>query len=119
MRPADSLADPSGRKPDNSGTPPHGAGDQAPSSVLAEAFARALRAAVATGAVDAGGLQATLRAFVAEMRARGEPPERALIAVKERVLVAVHRRGDVDRTDASALLRQIVHWTIEAYYRAD
>jgi hypothetical protein len=64
-------------------------------------------------------LRIALRAFVDDLREHAEPPERALVAVKERVLTAVQRRADISRAEASAVLRQIVHWTIEAYYRAD
>jgi hypothetical protein len=117
MRPADPLADPPGREPGSPGAPTRGNGSSVPPS--AEAFSHVLRATVATGAIDAGVLRAALLTFVEELHARGEPPERTLIAVKERVLLALQRRRDVDRSDASALLRQIVHWTIEAYYRAD
>jgi hypothetical protein len=117
MRPADSLDDSSGHQPDGSDARVTNVG----SAVLAsgDAFSRALRAAVATGALDTSALRAALRAFVHDMRGRAEPPERALVAVKERVLTAVQRRADISRAEASAVLRQIVHWTIEAYYRAD
>ncbi len=116
MRPADSLGDPPGRTPGRS-TP------RSPSAGLpvlpsGERFSKALRAAIATGAIDTDALRSALRAYVEDMRPN-DPPERALIAVKERVLVALQRRANVDRGEAGVLLRQIVHWTIEAYFRAD
>lgn len=116
MRPADSLGDPPGRTPGRS-TPrsPHDGPRTLSSS---DRFSNALRAAVATGAIDTDALRSALRAYVEDLRVT-EPPERALVAVKERVLLALQRRSDVDRAEASALLSQIVHWTIEAYFRAD
>jgi hypothetical protein len=117
MRPADSLDGSSGQQPDGSGA--HVSDVDRTVRASADAFARALRAAVATGALDTSALRAALRAFVDDMREHAEPPERALVAVKERVLTAVQRRADISRAEASAVLRQIVHWTIEAYYRAD
>jgi hypothetical protein len=79
----------------------------------------ALRAAIATGLTDSDVLRSTLRAFVDDMRQHHEPPERTLIAVKERVAIAIQRRSDIERGQATTLLRQMVHWTIESYYRAD
>jgi hypothetical protein len=117
MRPADSLDDSSGRRPDGANARARDVGGTVRAS--GEAFSHALRAAVVTGAFDTSALHAALRAFVDDMRDHAEPPERALIAVKECVLIAVQRREDISRAEASAVLRQIVHWTIEAYYRAD
>ncbi len=85
----------------------------------AERFAAALRAAAATGATDAGSLREAVRAFAQSRRDAGDAPERALIAVKERVGDALRRRPNTPKSDASALLRRVVHWAIEAYYRAD
>jgi hypothetical protein len=85
----------------------------------AERFAAALRAAAATGATSAGALREAVRVYVETRRDAGDPPERALIAVKERVGDALRRRPATPRGDASALLRRVVHWAIEAYYRAD
>jgi hypothetical protein len=118
MRPADSFPDPPDR---DSGTAPGApaSGGETPPSISAEAFSRALRAAIATGAIEAAALRSSLHSFVDDLRGRGEPPERALIAVKERVLLAAQRRPDVDRSETGVLLRQIVHWTIEEYFRAD
>jgi len=115
MRPADSLGDPPGRTPGRSTPRSPTAGLQLSTG---ERFSNALRAAITTGAIDTDALRSALRAYVEDMRAN-DPPERALIAVKERVLLALQRRPDVDRAEAGALLRQIVHWTIEAYFRAD
>lgn len=117
MRPADSLDDTSGEKPDGSDARTRDVGGTV--RVSGEAFSLALRAAVATGAFDTSALRAALHTFVDDMREHAEPPERALVAVKERVLMAVQRRADISKAEASAVLRQIVHWTIEAYYRAD
>lgn len=117
MRPADSLDDSSGHKPDGSNARTADVG--ATVRVSGEAFSRALRAAVATGAFDTSALRAALHTFVGDLREHAEPPERALVAVKQRVLMAVQRRADISKAEASAVLRQIVHWTIEAYYRAD
>jgi hypothetical protein len=117
MRPTDSVSDPLGGAPEDEGATRHDAGSVAPAS--AEAFAVALRAAIATGATDAETLRLALLTFVSDMRLRAEAPERTLIAVKERVLLAAQQRTDLTRAETSALLRQIVHWTIQAYYRAD
>jgi hypothetical protein len=117
MRPADYFVDPTGHAPD--GSPASTRATESATPASAEAFAVALRAAIATGATEADLLRAALLTFVTDLRVRGEPPERALIAVKERVLIAMQRRSDLSRADAGALLRRIVHWTIEAYYRAD
>jgi hypothetical protein len=117
MRPTNSVSDSSGRTTKDAGAPTRDAGSVAPAS--ADAFAVALRTAIATGATDTEPLRLALLTFVTDMRLRAEAPERTLIAVKERVLLATQRRPDLTRTEAGALLRQIVHWTIEAYYRAD
>lgn len=118
MRPADTPGDISGRRPADAAPPRADAGRAAPVS-LADAFSVALRAAILTGAVQTGPLHGALRAYVDEMREGGAPPERALVAIKERALIALGRRTDVDRSEASEFLDQIVHWTIQAYFRAD
>jgi len=116
MRPADSLGDPPGPTP---GRPKRRTpAAEVPPSGSSERFSHALRAAIATGAVETEVLRAALRLYVDDLRAT-EPPEKVLIAVKERVLIAVQRRSDVSRSEAGVLLNRIVHWTIEAYYRAD
>lgn len=79
----------------------------------------ALRATVATGADDVPVLHDAVRAYVLALRTRGDPPERVLIAVKDRVYDSIRRRPATPRVDASALVSRIVHWAIEAYYRAD
>jgi hypothetical protein len=89
-----------------------------PPTLAAERFAAALRAAAATGATDAASLRDAVRAFAQSRRDAGDPPERALIAVKERVGDALRRRPATPKGDASTLLRRVVHWAIEAYYRA-
>ena len=116
MRPADSLGDPSGRTPGRS--TPRSSTAGLPALSPGERFSNALRAAIATGAVETDALRSSLRTYVEDLRAN-HPPERALVAVKERVLLALQRRADIDRAEAGVLLRQIVHWTIEAYFRAD
>jgi len=116
MRPADPHADYTG--PANP-APASLARSPAPPTLATEHFAAALRAAVATGATDALSLRDAVRVFVEVCRGTGDPPERALIAVKERVLDALRRRPNTPKADAGALLRRVVHWAIEAYYRAD
>jgi len=119
MRPADAHAD--------QNQPPHVARGptrapaplRVPPTLAAERFAAALRAAAATGATDATSLRDAVRAFAESRREAGDPPELALIAVKERVGDALRRRPGAPKGDASALLRRVVHWAIEAYYRAD
>lgn len=115
MRPADAHPDPSGPATPGSG----GAHDLDDARAAAETFASALRAAIATGATDARPLRDAVRQFVIGLRERGTPPERALIAVKELVFGAVRRRAATPSTETGALLRRVVHWAIEAYYRAD
>jgi len=117
MRPADSFADTSDSAANGSARGARDAGSLCPAT--SEAFALALRAAIATGVTESESLRNALRTFVDEMRDHHEPPERALIAVKERVAIALHRRSDLEREQAASVLRQIVHWTIEAYFRAD
>jgi hypothetical protein len=116
MRPADAFADSPGPATPEPAAARDGDGGIA---VAADAFSATLRATVATGATDARPLRDALRTFVAALRARGEPPERALIAVKDRVFEAVRRRQATPGADTGALVRRIVHWAIEAYYRAD
>jgi hypothetical protein len=117
MRPADAHAD--------QNQPPDAAPVRTPAPVRhpptlpAERFAAALRAAAATGATDAASLRDAVRAFAESRRDAGDPPERALIAVKERVNDALRRRPGAPKGDARTLLRRVVHWAIEAYYRAD
>ena len=127
MRPADGHADHSephdpgtdaGRADGSRATGPS-AGASVPPTQASERFAAALRAAAATGATNAGPLREAVRAYVETRRDSGDPPERALIAVKERVGDALRRRPSTPKGAASALLRRVVHWAIEAYYRAD
>jgi acetyl esterase/lipase len=115
MRPGDAHPDSAG--PATPG--PGGVDDLDGARVAAETFASALRAAIATGATDARTLRDAVRQYVIALRERGAPPERALIAVKEHVFDAVRRRAATPTTETSALLRRVVHWAIEAYYRAD
>ncbi len=121
MRPADGHADQT--EPHIPAGPVRAAAPAArppvPPTQASERFAAALRAAAATGATNAGALREAVRAYVATRRDAGDPPERALIAVKERVGDALRRRLATPKGNASALLRRVVHWAIEAYYRAD
>ncbi len=121
MRPADGHADQT--EPQVPAGPARAAAPAArppvPPTQSAERFAAALRAAAATGATNVGALREAVRAYVETRREAGDPPERALIAVKERVGDALRRRPATPKSDASALLRRVVHWAIEAYYRAD
>jgi hypothetical protein len=119
MRPADAHAD-QHHLPDAAPGPARSpAPVRPPPTLAAERLAAALRAAAATGATDAASLRDAVRAFAESRRHAGDPPERALIAVKERVGDALRRRPGAPKRDASALLRRVVHWAIEAYYRAD
>jgi hypothetical protein len=97
---------------------PPAASPAAPPTLPAERFAAALRAAAATGATDAASLRDAVPAFAQSRRDAGDPPERTLIAVKDRVGDALRRRPATPKGDASTLLRRVVHWAIEAYYRA-
>lgn len=116
MRPADAFTN----SPDPASPEPSGVHDASDGITgAADAFSTTLRATVATGATDARALRDALRAFVVALRAQGDPPERALIAVKNRVFEAVRRRPATPGADTGALVRRIVHWAIEAYYRAD
>jgi hypothetical protein len=117
MHPTNSLSNQPGLTAEHATASTRDAGSATPAS--ADAFAAALRAAIATGATDAETLRLALLTFVTDMRLHAEAPERTLIAVKERVLLATLRRPDLTRAETDALLRQIVNWTIEAYYRAD
>ena len=93
MRPADGHADqtephvPAG--PARAAAPP--ARPPVPPTQASERFAAALRAAAATGATNVGALREAVRAYVGTRRDAGDPPERALIAVKERVGDALRR----------------------------
>jgi hypothetical protein len=123
MRPADAHADhtepqdPAPGAGRAAGEPP--ARPSVPPTQAAERFAAALRAAAATGATNVAALREAVRAYVETRRDAGDPPERALIAVKERVGDALRRRPATPKHDASTLVRRVVHWAIEAYYRAD
>ena len=66
-------------------------------------------------------LRGAVERYVRELRARGEPPERVIVAVKERV-----RRGTGCSENGwtlppehgpAAVLDQVVRWAIELYYR--
>ncbi len=123
MRPADHHTDgkPGVPRPSGPSGPTSGPEADAPNvpPAAAEALLSALRAAVATGAIDAEPLRSAVRAFTDTLRAIGEPPERALIAVKHLVTDATHRRRDIDPAVSTALLRCVVQWAVQAYYRAD
>ncbi len=78
-----------------------------------------LRATLATGAAQASPLREALRVYVRYLRGRGDPPERVVIAIKERLFEATRHRPPLPPDDASAFQRHVVHWAIDAYYRAD
>jgi hypothetical protein len=115
-----STAAPAPLAPPAPRTPPYdGPGPPPLPGVAEERVVAVLRATLATGAEDVAPVREALRAYVLSLRARGNPPERAVIAVKERVFEAIRRRPGTPPADASALLRRVVHWAIESYYRAD
>ena len=85
----------------------------------AERLARALAAALADRSTPTVALYEAVCKYVTELRARGLPPERMLVLVKELMRGtapdsvtsrAVHLEAD--------LLRLVVTWSIDAYYRA-
>jgi hypothetical protein len=62
-------------------------------------------------------LRAACDAFVRQLKAAGTPPQHVLIAVKTIVRDAA-RRSDA-AWDAHPLTREIVQWSIDAYYPPD
>jgi hypothetical protein len=82
-------------------------------------FSDALRAAIVTGVVEGRPLREAAAAFAVALRHGGARPEQAVIAVKSLVQETINRRTNIDRTTAGDLLRRVVLWAIEAYYRAD
>jgi hypothetical protein len=66
------------------------------------------------------GLLAQLRAAttmqVCALRARGEPPERMLRAVKTMLCDALTLEGWMHPAAVEPLMRRVVRWSIEAYY---
>jgi hypothetical protein len=85
----------------------------------AQRLARAFAAALADRSAPTVALYEAVCKYVAELRTHGLPPERMLVLVKELMRGtapdsvtsrAVHLDAD--------LLRMVVTWSIDAYYRA-
>ena len=75
-----------------------------------------LDGAVRSRAYRADDLEATVRAFTVRERAAGAPPEKVLVQLKSAV---AERAGALPYGDRSELTDWVVHWAIDAYYRAD
>ena len=85
----------------------------------AQRLARALAASLADRSTPSVALYEAVSKYVVELRAHGLPPERMLVVLKELV------RGTAPDSIASRavhldadLLRLVVTWSIDAYYRA-
>lgn len=86
--------------------------------------AERLRQAVTAAAAGAGSrdeVQDAARALVSELRGRHEPPEQMLIQMKTLLADAGLRGGyptadDDGSRDPDALYREIITWSIRAYY---
>jgi hypothetical protein len=61
-----------------------------------------------------GALRAACDAFVRQLKAAGVPPQHVLIAVKTIVRDAARRSEG--SWDSHPLMREVVQWSIEAYY---
>jgi hypothetical protein len=85
----------------------------------AQRLTRALAAALADRSAPTVGLYEAVYKYVTDLRARGLPPERVLIVVKE-----LMRRTVPDSVTSRAvhldaeLPRLVVTWSIDAYYQA-
>ena len=82
---------------------------------------RAVSAAV-SGKGAAGELQDAARALVSELRARNEPPEQVLLAIKAFLTEAGLRPSYAASGDGNGhglqntIYRDVIAWTIKAYY---
>ena len=85
----------------------------------AQRLARALAAALADRSVPTVALYEAVSRYVTELRARGLPPERMLVVVKELMRGAAPDSVTSRAVHLDAdLFRLVVTWSIDAYYRA-
>ena len=84
---------------------------------LVDALDRTFRLVARRAPIAVDAIRLRVRAYAEHARARGEPVERVIIALKEIVSRVVPPR---DRTSAQrALAERVVSWCIRGYYRAD
>jgi hypothetical protein len=84
---------------------------------LADVLDRTFRLVARHAPIGVDAIRLRVRAYAEHARARGEPVERVIIALKEMVSGIVPPR---DRTsEQRALAERVVSWCIRGYYRAD
>ena len=84
---------------------------------LVDALERAFRLVAHHAPLGPDAVRLRVRAYAEHARARGEPVERVIIALKELVARVVPPR---DRTSGQrALADRVVSWCIRGYYRAE
>jgi hypothetical protein len=92
-----------------------------PSERLRDTLAGFLRTAGTGGPVDEGALRGAVVAYARELKAVGLPPERVIVTIKGMANqggIPDSRHDDVGMvTGRAGLMRTLVQWTIEAYYR--
>jgi len=84
---------------------------------LVDVLDRTFRLVAHRAPIGVDAIRLRVRAYAEHARARGEPVERVIIALKEIVSRVVPPR---DRTSAQrALAERVVSWCIRGYYQAD
>ena len=79
-----------------------------------DALARALEV-TESARYDAAALRVAVRRFVSDAKHHGTPPEGVLVALKERVRSS--RAWSLHQDERESLLRRLVNWAIDEYYR--
>lgn len=83
---------------------------------LRAAFAEAFRTAARSTSVDVSRVRALVYAYVRAAKARGNPPERVIIALKELTIADVH--WYLASAQQLVLREQVIRWCLDEYYGA-
>jgi hypothetical protein len=96
---------------------PHSSESADAVDALVDLLDRTFRLVARRAPIGVDAIRLRVRAYAEHARARGEPVERVIIALKELVARVVPPR---DRTsEQRALAERVVSWCIRGYYRAD
>jgi hypothetical protein len=78
-------------------------------------FVQSFRTAAHTDVVESSALQASVCAFVRAAKARGEPPQRVIVALKRLTTAGVDDWFRVNR-EQQRLRDSIIRWCLDEYY---
>ena len=94
-----------------------------PPDRMRDALATLLQSAANDDAIEESAVRGAVFAYVRQLRAAALPPERVLVTIKgvaNRSGVPDSRHDDLTpSTGRAGLMRKVVGWSIEAYYRVD